>query len=188
MKEIPEIKKHLFDIKNSQIADRNVLDKNISALSSIVERYYSKESPYQERVKYFTQAISMFKLHKREDNPLYGITSATIMAEMNNVIDNIIREFDNLGLAEKDFKIDKSIKINNTLNQTQVVEFNLFVEIIKDELTGRQIKEIKDIVEDESNQEVKKTKIIEKLKSFGGDILSNIIANIITNPNIYSNF
>ena len=31
-----------------------------------------------------------------------------------------------------------------------------------------------------------KSKILEKLKSFGGDVLSNVLANLITNPAIWS--
>ena len=34
------------------------------------------------------------------------------------------------------------------------------------------------------SHEVKKEKVIDKLKGFGSDLLSNIIAGIITNPTI----
>ena len=64
---------------------------------------------------------------------------------------------------------------------------NLFNEAIKDDLTGRQIKELKQIVEDE-NGDMKKArpKIVDKLLSFGKDVASNIVANLLTNPSIWN--
>lgn len=81
------------------------------------------------------------------------------------------------------------ITINNTQNQTQSQEIaiNIFIEAIKDELSGKQLKEIKDIIKDEGNTNQGKA-ITEKLKSFGEDILSNIVANIITNPVFWGYF
>ena len=64
---------------------------------------------------------------------------------------------------------------------------NLFNEAIKDDLTGRQIKELKQIVEDESGDMKKaRPKIVDKLLSFGKDVASNIVANLLTNPSIWS--
>jgi hypothetical protein len=52
-------------------------------------------------------------------------------------------------------------------------------------LTGSQLKEIKQVVDEtKGDLEKAKPKIINKLKSFGENIASNIIANIITNPTI----
>jgi hypothetical protein len=50
-------------------------------------------------------------------------------------------------------------------------------------LTGSQLKEIINLSKNSSIETAKST-IIAKLKSFGGDVLSNIVANIITNPTI----
>lgn len=79
--------------------------------------------------------------------------------------------------------------INNTntqaQNQAQTIAVELFLEAIKDDLTGRQIKELKEVVAT-SNGDLQKAKpgIIEKLKSFGTDVTSNVVANLITNPAI----
>jgi ferritin-like metal-binding protein YciE len=65
---------------------------------------------------------------------------------------------------------------------------DLFIEAIKDDLTGRQIKELKQIVENENGDiEKARPKIIDKLLSFGKDVASNIVANILTNPSIWNN-
>lgn len=81
--------------------------------------------------------------------------------------------------------------INNSNSQTQHQQqsfaVELFLEAIKDDLTGRQIKELKAVVTEEDNDLQKaRPKIIEKLKSFGKDVASNIVANLLTNPTIWS--
>ncbi len=83
-----------------------------------------------------------------------------------------------------------NININNTNTQSQSQEQSLaveiFIEAIKDDLTGKQIKELKVVVAEVDNDlEKARPSIIEKLKSFGSDVASNIVANILTNPAIW---
>ena len=81
--------------------------------------------------------------------------------------------------------------INNSNSQSQdqrqLLAVELFVEAIKDDLTGRQIKELKAVVAC-ANNDLQKARpgIMAKLKEFGSDIVSNIVANILTNPAIWS--
>lgn len=80
-----------------------------------------------------------------------------------------------------------NINIENNLSNTQQLSVTLFLEAIKDELTGKDFKAIKEIMQDyKTEPEETKNKLIEKIKGFGGDVLSNIVANILTNPTIYS--
>ena len=79
-----------------------------------------------------------------------------------------------------------AVTVNINQSQTQNQEINLFIEAISDELTGKQYKELQSIAQEESNPDPLKQKIVEKLKSFGGDVLSNIVANIITNPSVWN--
>ncbi len=186
--DLNKLKEHLFTLKDSLEVDKIILDKNISALSSIVERFYSKSSPYQERVKYFTQAISQLKILKKDNNPIYGFSTESIKNEISDLIDNIVEEIDNIGLPANDLKIDKSINITNNLfqSQTQSIELTFVLDILKDELSGKQIKEIKEIIEGEGEVSIKKEKLINKLKSFGENVLAGITASLITNPNIFT--
>lgn len=63
----------------------------------------------------------------------------------------------------------------------------LVVEAIKDELTGRQIKELKAVVVEADNDLQKaRSDILAKLKEFGIDVTSNIVANLLTNLTIWS--
>ncbi len=47
---------------------------------------------------------------------------------------------------------------------------------------GKQLKELKAIAQEEPNPEKAKTKVFDKIKSWGGDVLANVVANIVTNP------
>ena len=79
-----------------------------------------------------------------------------------------------------------TVNVNQSQSQNQTQEINIFLESIADEITGKQYKELKSIAQEEPNPEKSKQKIVEKLKSFGGDVLSNIVANIITNPSVWN--
>lgn len=182
--DLNKLKEHLTCIKNTLEINKIILDKNISALSSIVQRFYSMESPYQERVKFFTGAISLLKAYKRDNDPMNRFSTESIMNEMSDLIDNIIQEIENVGLPDNDVKIDKSITITNNLTQSQILEFNFIIDVIKDELNGKQMKEISTIINGTDEPVVKKEKIIDKLKSFGENVLAGIVAGIITNPAI----
>lgn len=98
-------------------------------------------------------------------------------------------------VAEKKGDGKDSINVVTTINnsnsqsqdQGQSLAVELFIEAIKDDLTGRQIKELKAVVAD-ANNDLQKARpgIITKLKEFGSDVVSNIVANILTNPSIWS--
>jgi len=102
----------------------------------------------------------------------------------------ILEAFDALPQLVKrdDASLPSTVIVNNqTQQQSQSVCMLVFSEAIKDEITGKQLKELLEIVNDkEKNDADKQKSLIEKLKSFGIDVLGNIIANIITNPLISS--
>lgn len=88
--------------------------------------------------------------------------------------------------------INFTTNYNNTISQTQSQEqsmtVDIFREAIKKDLTGEQIKELKRIIDEAGNDKEKaRSGIMSKLKSFSSDVLSNIFANIITNPMIWTN-
>ena len=98
-----------------------------------------------------------------------------------------IRDIPNKSKKEV-IKQEKGIHINITQSQNQQtnVSINLIIEAFQDELNGNQRKEIQTIIDDkELEPEKKKSKIVETLKKFGGDVASNILANILTNPSFF---
>lgn len=88
--------------------------------------------------------------------------------------------------ASKKSNNDQSTSIINiSQTQTQEITINIFIEAIKDELTGSQLKEIQQLIDENKEKNNLKDKLIDKLKSFGSDVATNIIANILTNPAIW---
>ena len=82
--------------------------------------------------------------------------------------------------------IKENRSTNITINNTQKVVVNLFTEAIKDEITGKDYKALKEILKNyEREPEKTKSKLFDKLKGLGSDVLTNIVANIMTNPNVY---
>lgn len=71
-------------------------------------------------------------------------------------------------------------------NQSQSQNFELFFDAIKDHLTIGQFNELQKIAKENPNTEEAKPKIIEKLKSFGENVLTEIISNIITSAPIWT--
>lgn len=77
------------------------------------------------------------------------------------------------------------VTINVTQNQSQSVGVEIFLEFIKDEISGKHFKELTAIAAEEKDPVKARPKIIDKIKSFGEDVISNILANIITDPTIW---
>lgn len=128
--------------------------------------------------------ISKQKLSKKQQIQLLAILEAF------NSFPDIIPTIDEANVYNKESPT-MQVNIHNTnsqsQNQEQSLAVNLFLEAIKDDLTGRQVKELKEVIaESGGDKEKARDGIITKLKSFGSDVASNIVANIITNPLIWS--
>ena len=149
---------------------------------NIVIRYLSSEYPNDISVNEFKKAADDFE---KEYHSPKG------MKKMIGVLESF--EAIPLKIVSPEIVLSKeaSIVINNTNNQTQNQVFNVDIvqKAIEDELTISQINELKIIMKEEGNDVAKaKPKLVEKLKSFGNNLASNIVANIITNPSIWSTF
>lgn len=136
-------------------------------------RFLSISFPNDRCVNDFEEASKEFT--KNRNSPiLFDRMLAILQACLK--IPQIINDTKNLKI------IDKSINVNVSQNQSQQQSqsLDLFMDLIKDELTGKQYQEIQEIIKTERNPALAKTKLVDKIKSFGVDITSNIIANIIT--------
>lgn len=69
-----------------------------------------------------------------------------------------------------------SISISNSNQQEQSIEVQVIYEALRKSLTGEQLDEIKELVKNKAD----KKSIKEKLLSFGSDVLSNILATLIS--------
>lgn len=80
-----------------------------------------------------------------------------------------------------------NINITTNQNNSQQVTLNVFLDAVKDEITGKEMKALKEILKEyELDPQKNKSKLTNKIKSFGSDVLTNILANIITSPSVYS--
>ena len=150
------------------------------------KRFLNINYPNDKYVDEF-ESISNEQLYPEQQNKLRAILEA--FAILPDVItDNSKTNINGKGRGRE--AITVTTTINNTNSQTQSQEqslaVELFIEAIKDDLTGRQIKELKAVVE-EADNDLQKARpgILAKLKEFGGNVTSNIIANILTNPIIW---
>ncbi len=126
----------------------------------------------------------------------YGFTGIDRFPEAKQEADallkSLITDIKDFGIIRSDFK-SKSGGININLNQhnsqnqstTVSVNFELIIESLKYGLSGVQIEELKEILESNQEPKEKKKTFVEKIKSFGSDVASNILANLLTNPKVY---
>ena len=143
--------------------------------TNLMVRIYSKESLQINQIaqiKYFTTE---------------GLQGNKQQAEA--LIDGLIKEIGRFGVPQASVKeANRGFHINITQTQDQKtqISLNLLIVSIQEELTGGQLKEIQTIIDEKEVEPAqKKSKIIDTLKKFGGDVATNIIANILTNPNLY---
>lgn len=147
------------------------------------KRFIGINFPKDKDVQEFDE-ISKKKLSPAQQKQLLAILEA--LSCLPNVICS-----NNSERKESSIHITNNINNSNSQsqNQEQLIAINLFLEAIKDDLTGKQVKELKEVL-DENKEDAEKARkgIIEKLKSFGSDVASNIVANILTNPVIWNSF
>lgn len=151
------------------------------------KRFISIKYPNDKDVNEF-DSISKEELGPEQQKRLLAILEAFAL------LPTVIPDNRTTQVTEKKGKGKDAINVVTTINnsnsqsqsQEQSMAVELFIEAIKDDLTGRQIKELKSVVA-EANNDLQKARpsIIAKLKEFGTDVASNIVANILTNPMIW---
>ena len=182
------------------VEDRNELLNVLDSLSSIFERYYGKDKAFVKQIDE-QQKYARILLQVGKDNyPLCSQCNIKAIADKTRaLIDSAIEEVQAIGIpnqvkgiAPKGSKSNGGIKIVNNLTQSQTqsqeqnVVVNILLEAIKDDLTGKQRKELLAIAKEASTPEEAHKGILEKLKSFGADVSASIVANILTNPQVWS--
>lgn len=160
---------------------------------------YEKSDEYQKWLATTTRFIGINFPNDKDVSEFEMISKEDVTPNQQQRLLAILEAFADLPtiVPQKNNKetgngVNISANINNTNSQSQSQEqslaINLFLEAIKDDLTGRQVKELKEIIaESGGDKEKARNSIIANLKSFGSDVASNIVANIITNPLIWSN-
>ncbi len=146
-------------------------------------RYIRIHYPNDKFISDFDQIANQY-LHPEQQTALLAILKAFV--DLPTVIPQ-----DYNTKRGKGINVTTNINNSNTQsqNQEQNIAINLFLEAIKDDLTGKQVKELKAVLAESGNDKEKAREgLVEKLKSFGLDVSANIVANILTNPTIWSGF
>lgn len=146
---------------------------------NLVIRFLSASYPGDRCITDFEEKIELFQTK---------YFSLAVFDDILGLLESCM-EIPQLPVIKNASTIDKSVHVNVNQNQTQVQEqkqvVEIFLEAIKDELTGKQFKELKEIAKQEPNPEKAKTKVLDKIKSWSGDVLANVVANIVTNPTVW---
>ena len=163
--------------------------------------FYEKSDEYQKWLATANRFIGINFPNDKDVAEFKKIGDMDLTPNQQQKLLAILEAFSSLptvicGKKDKDTNKQERITVNTNISnnnsqsqsQEQSMAISMFLEAIKDDLTGRQIKELKEVV-DESGGDKEKARngIIAKLKSFGSDVASNIVANIITNPMIWAN-
>lgn len=86
-----------------------------------------------------------------------------------------------------DINITNQLSQNQEQHQSQKqdVIVKILLEAVKDELTGKQWKELLAVAKETKDSEMTRKNIMEKIKDFGDNVAANIVANIFTNPEVW---
>lgn len=135
-------------------------------------KYFTGDESAEEFCKLSKESISL-----EQQEELLAILNA--IAALPTIIKNEIRMKN-----EKETNFVVTVNNNNTQsqNQEQSMLVQQFLDAFRDELTGRQLKELRSVIAESDNDLHKaKPKIIDKLMEFGGNVASNILATLLTN-------
>ncbi|MBA4408428.1 MAG: hypothetical protein C0397_03275 [Odoribacter sp.] len=167
--------------------DTNGFEENIHSIDSIIsilDRHFSKETERRVSLKLIKNQLLEEKAFNRK-----GFRYEGCIKSYKLLLQNLILEINIIGLPSKnDIKFDNQIKIENKINlsQQQSTSIELYIGLLKDAFTESQLDALSEIIKGEKNKETFKPKILEKLKEFGSDVSSNILASLISNPEVWS--
>ncbi|MFC0603123.1 hypothetical protein [Winogradskyella pulchriflava] len=178
--------KALEEIKNSKITNEYELQSWQAKAINIIVRIYGNNSKQEEqinKIKYKRYMSVTIDGHTTGG----GNNASLCSRQATELISSIINDLESFGIPETQ-NTESGSGINISLNQmqSQTVNVNIIWESIEDELTGKQLKELKKILKGKDKPESKKKKILEKLAEFGTGVASNILSTILTNPGIIS--
>lgn len=155
---------------------------------AMTKRYIEIQYPNDKYVVEFCE-VSKQVTYPTQQQKLLALLEAFALLSVVVPDNHIVQVTDRSDTARDTINVTTNINNTNSQsqNQEQSMAVQLFIEAIQDDLTGRQIKELKTVVADANNDlQIARPGIIAKLKEFGSDVLSNIVANVLTNPVIWS--
>lgn len=186
----------LNGIKDRVDEDKVNLKNLVVQLNGHLERFYDSQNTYLSIADKLKRNILILERHKCDSISSEPRCNIHDIAEDTRVLcDSIIAEIKALGIPTRNSGNDKSVNVNTTVTQSQEqkqtqqqdVIIKILIEAAKDELTGKQFKELLSIAKKTKDPVEAHKSIFAKLKEFGEDVVANIVANIMTNPQVWQN-
>ena len=169
--------------------------QRLQSNGNIYRPYYYRTEDEDKYIKWRIKTYRFLRTHFKDDEDIEtfdrvsrGLTKPTQQKMLLSILEGFVDYPDIIEKKELS-KEPSHIIINNTNSQyqSQHQEIELLKKSFEDQLSVSQLKELKQIVEEEKGDlEKAKPRFIDKIKSFGENVASNILANIITNPAIWS--
>lgn len=187
----------LSEIKSRVDEDKVNLKNCLIQLNGNLERFYDYQNTLlstADKLKRYILILEKKKCNSISSEPRCNIHD--IAEDTRTLCDTIIAEIKAIGIPTQKTVNDNSVNVNTTVtqsqeqkqNQQQDVIVKILLEAVKDELTGKQRKELLAIAEETKEPQIAHKSILAKLKEFGEDVAANIVANIITNPKVWQYF
>ncbi|MGH2667389.1 hypothetical protein [Flavobacterium sp.] len=187
----------LEEIKSPNISSNATLQSWKAKAINIINRIYGENCNQQKQIEDIKfqnyMSISTFDRSGRSSSAGGGNNSKICEKQATDLIESFISDIKTFGLPSKEKSVEKKDGINITVNQNQnqtqkqTIKLNIIIKALQDELSGKQLSELQEIIAEEELEPAKKhNKIVEKLLGFGKDLASNVLANILTNPALYS--
>lgn len=184
----------LSEIKSRVDEDKVNLKNCLIQLNGNLERFYDYQNTLlstADKLKRYILILEKKKCNSISSEPRCNIHD--IAEDTRTLCDTIIAEIKAIGIPTQKTINDNSVNVNTTVtqsqeqkqNQQQDVIVKILLEAVKDELTGKQRKELLAIAEETKEPQIAHKNILAKLKEFGEDVAANIVANIITNPKVW---
>lgn len=134
-----------------------------------------------ERFMHYSCQLNPSFCHKQSFEGLLNILRA--VEELPDKVTNddlVHRKTD-----DEKISIHTNVKQEQSQSQHQDIIVEILIEAVKDELTGKQRKELLEIAKNAKDPEKARKSIFDKIKGFGEDVAANIVANIVTNPEVW---
>ena len=183
----------LSNIKATVDENKIKLKNALVQLNGVLERFYDYKDTQLRTAEQLKSNILILEREKCSSISDSCCNIHDIAEDTKVLIDSIIAEVEALGLPERKVTLDKSVNVNTMVsqnqeqhqNQKQDVIVKILLEAVKDELTGKQWKELLAVAKVTTDPVESRKSILDKIKSFGEGVASNIVANIVTNPVVW---
>ena len=164
------------------------IDSNLDQLDSILIRHYDKRYSY-----IYKKNTIQNQVRKMINMPEEGVKLGALREDYRRLLNAMHDEINRLGLPGKDdVRIDPSGKVYQQPpkkeQETQSQLADILLKTMEDQMSSAQWEELKSLIRKVKNREEPKSRISEKLRNYGIEECSSILANIIINPSMLAAF